>query len=181
MGQAGGDESLEERVGGIRLGLEFRMVLTGEEPRVIRKFYHFHKISLGGRAGDDKPSFFHRFPVGHVELIPMPVAFEDFRFPIDLVDERVLPEDGRAGAQAHGGTFICYVLLFLKDADHRVRCSGVKLRAIRGFQPTDVPRKFDRGHLHAKAEPEEWGPGLPRVAHGLDLALNTPVSEPPRH
>ena len=34
VGEAGGDEPFEERVGGVRFGLELRVILAGDEPRV---------------------------------------------------------------------------------------------------------------------------------------------------
>jgi hypothetical protein len=44
-------------------------------------------------------------------------------------------------------------------------------------QAADIARVLDQRNMHAQADTEEGNVVLPRVAHGLDLALDAPIAE----
>ena len=49
------DKASEQRVGHIRLGLEFRMKLAADKPRMVFDLDDFHQIPLGIKPRDHEP------------------------------------------------------------------------------------------------------------------------------
>ena len=92
VGEAGGDEALEERVRGVRFGLEFRVILARDEPRVGRELDRLDEVARRGGARDHEAAFFHGLAIRHVELVSVPVALGDLRFSVNLVGERAFSE-----------------------------------------------------------------------------------------
>ena len=58
-------------------------------------------------------------------------------------------------------------------------CSGVKLRAVGPLKSADIAGEFDRGNLHAKADPEVRNSLFPGVARSGDLPFGSAVAEAP--
>ena len=77
MSECGGDELAEERVRFRGLGLEFRMELHGEEPRMVGQLDDLDEIAVGTQSAGDEALGLERFAIFVVELVAMPVPFVD--------------------------------------------------------------------------------------------------------
>ena len=58
---------------------------------------------------------------------------------------------------------------------------AIELGAVGAFEPADVPRVLDDGHLHPETDPKEGNPVLARVLDRLNLALGAAVAEAAWH
>src|SRR5574344_635570 len=74
LGNRGGDKCGKQRVCVIRLGLEFRMELHRDEPRMVLQFDDLDQIALRVASTDDQPGTLDEIDVGVVDLEAMAVA-----------------------------------------------------------------------------------------------------------
>src|SRR5208282_3956641 len=72
-------------------------------------------------------------------------------------------------------------LLFLEEADDRVRARGVDLRRGRARKPEDVPGELDGGHLEAVADAQVRDLSGARELDRANLAFHPPRTEPARN
>ena len=72
-------------MGPVGSGLEFRMVLAGDEEGMIGKFHDFHQSVFVIDGADDQPRVFQFVAVGRVEFVPVAVAFRDAVLAVKLV------------------------------------------------------------------------------------------------
>src|SRR5581483_5095457 len=70
-----GNETLEQGMRLMRLALEFRMKLAGNEKGMVGQFDDLNQLAVRRETAEDKPAFLETFPVGIIELVAMPVAF----------------------------------------------------------------------------------------------------------
>ena len=119
------------------------------------------------------------------------MALHDQVAPEDVARPRAGPEQHFLGSQAHGASLgaalvarlrTAHLVLPLRDErDHRVRAGAVELGAVGIGESQHVAAEFHDRHLHAEADPQVRHAVFARVAHRLDLALDTALAEPPRH
>jgi hypothetical protein len=64
-------------VRGEEMGLELRMKLDSDKPRMAFEFDDLHQVIVRGRCGDTHPCLLEPFPVGGVELVTMAMSFVD--------------------------------------------------------------------------------------------------------
>jgi len=121
----------------------------------------------------------------------MPVALHDQVAAVHLTCARARSELHFLCTEAHRGALLraliarlCamhLVLPFGNERDHRMGGGTVELGAVGVGEPEHVAAIFDDRHLHAETDPEVGHCMLARVAHGLDLALDTPFAEAAGH
>ncbi len=178
MREGGADEAAEERVRLVRLALEFRVILAGEEERVISHLDQLRKRSVGRGAADEETFFRHLVAVFHVELVAMAMALEHFVVLINFLGQRAVDDLRRPGAEAHAAAFFADFALLIEKADDRFGGFLVELDAIRGGDAADVSREFDRRDLHAEAKAEVGNFVLARELRGADFSLDSAFAEP---
>lgn len=75
-------------MGPVGSGLEFRMVLAGDEEGMIGKFHDFHQSVFVIDGADDQPRVFQFVAVGRVEFVSVAVAFRNAVLAVKLVRQR---------------------------------------------------------------------------------------------
>ena len=73
------------------------------------------------------------------------------------------------------------LLLFVQHGDDRMRRGRVEFRRVRLGQFQNVPRKFNRGDLHAEAKAEVGNFIFARILRGEDFAFDAAFAESARH
>jgi hypothetical protein len=108
------NESLEKRMRFVRLALKLRMILTGQEVRVIAQLNQFRKRAVGGCSGNRKAFLGHAVTVFHVELVTVPVPFHHFATPVDFFSQCAAHNFRWPRAKPHAGAFVANAALFFK-------------------------------------------------------------------
>jgi len=70
----GGDEAFEERVWLVRLAVEFRMELAGDEERMLWQFDDLDEFTIGRVAAESEVSLFKFFAISIIEFVAMAMA-----------------------------------------------------------------------------------------------------------
>src|SRR5215472_1740177 len=83
--QCRADERCKQRMRLQRLGLEFRMELAAEEPRMLGRLDNFHIIFVWRPSRNFQSRRHQRFLEVAVEFIAMAVALADFELTVRLV------------------------------------------------------------------------------------------------
>src|SRR6202045_4067555 len=109
----------------------------------------------------------------------------------DIPRARPRAENNFLGAEAHGrpfcrlfGSRLNAVRLILPLRDHRndrMWCCAIELRAVRVRESQHVAAVLDDRDLHAEADSEVRYTLLTRVAHGLNLPLDSAFTEATGH
>lgn len=76
--QSGFNEAFEQRMGVVRLGFEFWMILHSNKPRMRCKFHNFYQATVRAGASDGHASVGEFFAIVRIEFIAMTMAFADF-------------------------------------------------------------------------------------------------------
>src|SRR5271167_29224 len=84
-----------------RLGLEFRVKLATEKPRVVWHFHNFDVILVGGPSGDPQACGREGLFKLTVKFIAMAMALTDFGFAVGFVGKGAGFEQAGPGAEAH--------------------------------------------------------------------------------
>src|SRR6516164_8436782 len=95
-----------------RLRFELRMELAAQEPRMVRRFYDFHVILIGGPPGDSQPRGDQRLLVLPVELVTVPVPLADFVRAVSFVCKRAWLQLPRPRAQPHRAAHLFHTQQF---------------------------------------------------------------------
>ncbi len=95
-----------------------------------------------------KPFGVHPLAVIHVELIAMPMPFQDLATAVKFFRERAAGDFRRPGSEAHGGAFGPHVALLVQKANDRIGRVLIELRAVGLFDPANVARELNRRDLH---------------------------------
>ena len=85
------------------------------------------------------------------------------------------------GAQPHGPAQLVDPAQLAQFVDDAVRGVGIELRAVGSFETADVARVFDHGALKAQANAEVGHLARAGKFDGAQHALDSPLSESPRH
>src|SRR5690348_123177 len=89
------DERSEERMRRERLGLEFRMELATEKPRMIRRLDNFHINAIGRLAADFEARSSERLFIIAIKFVAMAVTFRNFRRSVGARRKRTLLQFAR--------------------------------------------------------------------------------------
>ena len=174
-------EVTEQRMRIVRTGLQLRMELRADEPRMILDLYDLDETVIRQCTGDDEALVLELLPIGVVELEAMTMTLSHLVDAIGLLRMRARRELARIGADTHRAALVLDTLLALHERDDRVRRVGVELRRMGIGHAADVARELDDGALHAEAEAEERDLVLAGILDGLDLALDAAVAKAARH
>jgi hypothetical protein len=82
VGHCRADEPGEEWLRRSRLRLEFRMILHGKKPRMLRQLNHFYQRIVGACARKSQAVRRELVAISIVELVAMAVPFGDFRLAV---------------------------------------------------------------------------------------------------
>src|SRR3990167_4179041 len=86
--QGGADETAEQRVTVARRRGELGVELTGDEPRMIRRFHHFNQRAVAGAAGNLETGFDQLRQQVVVHFIAMTMALDDHILAVALMPWR---------------------------------------------------------------------------------------------
>src|SRR6202007_3252544 len=100
---------------GRRVGFrqEFRVKLASNEPRVVLDFDHLDQTAVRTGATDDKSMLLEQRPIFQVELVAVPMAFDCLIATIGTLGKSTGYKLSGPAAEAHRGTFISHLFLFL--------------------------------------------------------------------
>src|SRR5215471_16518275 len=119
----------------VRLAMELRVELAGDEKRMLRQFDDLHELAIGRMSAEPKPSFLKTFAVGVVEFVPvtMPFVYNECA----IKPRRLCSHHKLAGlrAQPHGATLFRHPRLFVEHRNYRMRCVRIKLGRMRLVKP----------------------------------------------
>src|SRR5207302_3448922 len=115
------------------------------------------------------------------ELVPVPVAFQDFRAAVRLVGAGTLFQHAGIGAQAHGPPLLLDLALVGHEVNDRGWPVWDEFRAVGVAEAGHVPSELDHRALHPEAQTEEGHLLLPGVADRRDLALDAPPAKAAGH
>ena len=102
----------------LRGGLELRVELNSNEPRMVSKFDYLREHVVRRCSRKYETGLLKLFTEGIVYLESMPVSLADLRFAINFASLGALFECARVGSQAHGATLDVDTLLALHDVDN---------------------------------------------------------------
>src|SRR5688572_25407084 len=95
-----------------RRGSEFRMELSGDEPRMVRQLHDFHQ-AVAREPGKFEPALAEAFQIGVVEFEAMAVTLEDEVLAVDLARHRASAEHDLLRAETHAAAFGCSLIALL--------------------------------------------------------------------
>ena len=173
----GADELAEQRRRAVRARLELRVVLAGDEERVVGELDHLDEPLVRRGAGDDQPGGLEPLAEEVVDLVAMAVALVDDRLAVDLARLGVRVELHRVGPEPHRAAHVGDLLLLGQQVDDRVGGVRVELARVRALHPDDVAGEVRDRHLHAEADAQVRDPLLAGDPGGLDLALDPALAE----
>src|SRR5688572_27660461 len=165
----------------VRLRLKLRMILAGEEPRMIPQLDQFDQGAVGGSSRDDETGVRHLSPVIIIEFEAMSMPLSNYGAAIE--SERLCAFDQVAvlRTQTHGRALLLHFFLLRQDIDDWMRALGVELRRIRALQSAHVTGKLDGRDLHPQAKPEVRKLVLTGKLGRADLAFDAALAETARH
>ena len=123
----GGDEAFEEGVRFVGFALEFGVELAGDEEGVIFEFDDFDEFAVGRCATKNEAGLFEFGAIGVVEFVAVTMAFVDEKCAVEMRAQGVHGELAGLRTQAHGAAFFGDILLFVQQADDRMRGEGIEL------------------------------------------------------
>src|SRR5450759_4862570 len=171
----------EQRVRAVGPRAELWMELACDKPRVIRELDDLDQPSIGRHAAEHHTRVAHHLAILVVELEAMAVALVNDLFAVSLVGQRAWEQPARVQAESHRPAHLVDVSLLGHQVDHRCGCERGELCGVGVRRVQHLAGKVDHGTLHAEAQAQVWDPVVPGIARGLHLALDTAVSEAPRH
>ena len=175
--EGGADEGREERMRLERLGLEFRMELAAEKPRVIRRFDDFDVIFVGSAAGDAEASSDEGLFVFAIEFVAVAVAFADFSFAVGFVGKGAGFELAGPRAEAHGAAHFVHAEQFAQFVNDAVRRLRIELGAVGLLQPGTSRAYSIVAHCMPRQIPKNGNLVLAGVLNGVDHSLNAALAE----
>src|SRR5690606_807568 len=95
------DETREQGMRIERLGLEFRMELHADKPRMVRSLNDFRQHAIGRHARKDEAALLEALAIGVIHLVAMTVALADVVRAIDARNMAVRRQPRLIGAQPH--------------------------------------------------------------------------------
>src|SRR5688572_23252742 len=101
MSERGLDEALEQGMRIERLGLELRMELDGEEPRVVGQLDDLRQIPLDVVPREHEAVPLDGLPIAVVHLVAVAMALDDAIHPIRAMGERLGNELAGVRAEPH--------------------------------------------------------------------------------
>src|SRR6267154_6859437 len=120
MCQCSLDKPFEQRVRPIWFALKFGVILASQKIGMISQLNQLGERAIGRSAGDFEAFLAHLVTIFHVELVTMPMAFEHFVAPINLLRETAVLKFCRPGPEPHTGAFVPDLALFLEQTNHRI-------------------------------------------------------------
>src|SRR5436190_22797966 len=126
MHVSGRNEAFEQGMRLVRFAVEFRVKLAGNEEWVICNFDNLYQLAIRSEAAENKLGFLKPFPVGVVELIPMPVSFVYHKGPIQPGSLCSNHQLTRLGTQSHRSSFFGNSSLFVEHRNHRIGGTRIK-------------------------------------------------------
>ena len=121
-----------------------------------------------------------RFVIGRVDLPAVAMALLDHVDAVGLRRDRARLEIAGLCAESHRRAQVGHVLLLGQQVDHRMLRRRVELRGVGALEAADVSGELDDRALQAQADAEERHAALARVAHRVDLPLDTAHAESAR-
>src|SRR4051794_4244270 len=170
-------ELAEQRLRTLRARLELRVVLRGDEERVVGMLDHLDEAVVRRGAAAHEAGVLEPAAQVVVHLVAVTVALVDHLLAVDLLRARAVVELHRVRAEAHGAAHVAHLLLLRQEVDHGVRRLGVELGRVGAVETCDVARELGHRDLHAEADPEVWHAALPSEPRGPDLALDAAHAE----
>ena len=165
------------------------MELHPDEPRVVGPFDDFGEQAIGRHAREHQALRLQPRAVADIDFIAVAVAFADLGAVIDRGGNAVACQPGFIGAESHRAAHVAAGFAdlqtigthpFSDHADH-----GFIGRAEFGGAGAGhaglVARRFDTGHLHAKADAEKRHFAFAGKAHTGDLAFGTAFAKAAGH
>ena len=136
----------------VRTGLEFRMELYADEPRMARQFYDFHQLAIWRNTSQLQAAFCELTAECVVQFKPVTMAFINQFFAINRANLCTIGQLTRIQTQPHRTTEVGNILLVFHDVDDilcafRQEFCGVCIR-----QTSTVPCKFYNCHLHTQTD-----------------------------
>src|ERR1017187_9476094 len=177
----GPDERREQRMRTHRLGLELRVELAAQVPRMPRDFADLHVGLVRRLPRNPQPGRRQDLFVLAVEFVAVPVPLDNLARAVGPAGETVFRQPARPAAQAHGAAQLVDALQLAQLEDDAVRRPRVELRGVGLLQAAHVARVLDHHGLHAKADAEIRHLLLARVANGVDHALDPAFAEAARN
>src|SRR5271168_721018 len=186
----GAHEAGEQRVPIARRRGEFRVELTGDEPRMRAQFDEFHQ-SIGGEAREGEAGRAHLVEIVIVEFVAVAVALEYRLSAVQCARQGTWNQFRFLGAEPHAaaefGLFIAYLLTALQilplgdQGDYRVIRGPIELRTVGAFEGQHVARIFDDGELHTQTNAKIGNAVFARKADRLNLSFDAAIAETARH
>src|SRR5215470_1159246 len=179
--QRGPNEGGEQRMRFERLGLEFRMELAAEEPRMFGRFDDLDVVLVWGAPGNLEPGRNQRLFVLAVEFIAVTMPLADLELAVSLGSKRARLELARPGAEAHGAAHFVDAQQFAQFVNHPERGLLIEFGAVRLLQAGDIAGVFNRRALHAQANSKERNLVFSRVSNGMYHSFDTALAESAGH
>ena len=114
MGKTRLNKSFKKRMRFVRLALKLRMILAGEEVRVIPQFNQLRERTVGRCSRDSKSLFGHAVAVFHIEFVAVPMPLHYFVASVDFFRQRAEHNFRWPRAESHAPAFITYATLFFE-------------------------------------------------------------------
>src|SRR5271169_735851 len=186
----GAHEAGEQRVSIARRRGEFRVELTGDEPRMRAQFDEFHQ-SIGGEARESEARRGHLVEIVIVEFIAVAVTLEYRLSAVQRARQGTWNQFRLLGAEPHAAAqvrfFIAHLLAALQilplgdQGDNRVIRGPIELRTVGAFEGEHIARIFDDGELHSQTNAKIGNGVFARKANRLNLSFDAAIAEAARH
>src|ERR671912_1771669 len=179
------DEAPEQGVRFEGTRFQLRVILDADEPGMVLVFHDLRQNPVWRHAREAQALRLQLVPVGHVDLVAVPVALGDFRAAIDLRHLAALLQRGLERAEAHGAAEIaaCRALLQFVAAQPLGEKAHHRLGGRAEFGGAGVldsgerPGRLHHRHLHAEADAEIRHLALAGELRRPDLALGAALAE----
>src|SRR5262245_13338868 len=171
----------EQRMRRQRLGLEFRVELTTQKPRMLGRLNDFHVGAVRRAPGDTQTRRYERLLVITVEFVSVAVALANLKHAVGPVRGRARFEPARPRTQAHRAPHFVHAKQFAELIDDPMWRLRIKFGAVGLWQPADVARVLNGGALHAEANAKERHLAIAGVVDSVHHPGNAALSEAPGH
>ena len=109
-----------------RFAFKFGVELNCNKPGMVGNLNDFNQTTIGAGSSEPQSIRFKLLPVLIVELVSVAMTLIDIFSVISFAGDAVEIQHGRLGTQSHRATHLRDILLFVKQANHRMSCVLVK-------------------------------------------------------
>src|SRR6266566_5218726 len=179
--QRRGDEPVEQRMGSLRAGLELRVELRCDEPRMVLELDDLDEATVRALAAKQHACRLERLAVAVVYFEAVAVALVDDLGAVHRGRLRARGQSGRIQAETHRPALVLELALIRHEVDDGVLGEHVELCRVGVLRAGHLAGELDDGALETEAQAEIRDLVVAGEMGGEDLAFDAAMTEATRY